>query len=315
MRIFHWCSSLFKNCGIGEFSINFNERIKQLFPDSEIGFSNRITITPREYDLLIVQYEPNLMKRKDIKLIKNFKSIKKTAFIHSKLTDYSIEKMFDSFICMNEGMIETKKEVFIHPCPGFESEKINEYEKEEVRKKNGIPLDCNVLGNFSMLSRHRELVRIVNVFRDSDKDTFLYINAATNSHSKENDLMIREIEKTMNKDKVIIDFNFNSNVSRNKIMQSCNFLWCFSRAVSNYSSASISDMYCSGTTLFYNETNGHKHIDGLPGAYKISTLNPDLFADTLSIIIKRETYDKSDSSRISWENSFGNLLESNGTKR
>lgn len=271
MIIMHLSGTAYTNCGIGSFSINFHETLESLFDDkhNKLFFCDKFSLARNfpKPDVLIYHHEFSFEKAGLSRVVNEIKAKKKIAFIHSgcRRKKGDVLEIPDAYICMNQGMIETEKKIFISPCPGYHESLVD---RKKLRKKLGLKVDDYIIGTFSMISPVRNTVEIGSeILKMAKKNNFnnVKILIVSPSHqSKEfNDTIGSEEARLLrfqerSEGKVIFKNMFSTCSRRLEYMQACDVIWCYSSVTGmRYASASCSDMYCSGTRLILNKCCQH----------------------------------------------------------
>lgn len=299
MRILHVCSSKYKNCGIGFFSCNFNSIIKERVRGSNVTFSNKAE--HGKYDALIVHHEYSIFSKKIIKGLSEIECNNRILFAHSPIQNpgsYAI-RHFDKFISMKDDMVNTAAPKLVDVCPGYMPKRKLPGFREKLGVRGKI-----VIGNFSMASSQRKLYEIVYQIINNTSNILIYLNCPPNTFDQRNTKEILGLVESIGSDRIIIDKSFKNADARYAAMRECDLLWCFSSIENgNYSSASVSDMYVSGSHLVVNSCKQHSHVEELPNCTSFETFDPVLFGKALSV----KDFQIEQPVDLSWKNSFKDL--------
>lgn len=314
--ILHSSKTVFKPCGIGNFSRSLNDRLIELDIKSILWGD---TLHPRMhlFGLVLIQHEYAFIKERDISLLSKL-GIPVVFFVHSKPNRKFkiIDNIASGFIGMCKTMAPTNKPFFYWPHPGFYKE-INREKARHSFEINGLKAkDYNkVVGTCGFANKARRFEMILpELCKHAREQNWLVIIHAPKHNKFESNQghqsTVSVLEKLQERfsNNLVVQTEFLPFVQVNEILQVCDVVFCWTDTPSiPYASGVASDLYCSGTKLVICDKLQHSAVIGREN---VVATEPDLFAfiDKLTREIMKEPT-RHDGSDLSWRKSFIGIKE------
>jgi hypothetical protein len=311
------CGSIGQRCGIYTYSQRLEKYLNKNDIDT-IMFDERIPKGMGKADIINIQYEPGMCQPQKLNMLLN--RFKKKPIVatthHSGIIDNFYDRI-DGLIFHDETQVRTNPihgppwDHIIIPHPALIYPK---KDKNELRKKYGLPIDKKILGTAGFIcGTGKELdFMLDNLLGKINSKEFIYFPT---SNWKAGDMgltkLINSIAKKYNReDNFKLDTEFVPPEVLNEKMQCCDFMFSWNNSVAPGSNSGVAmDMLGAHVRVIVKDVPHYHTPAMIPGVLTGRQSIPDFAFDTIKAFRKEDLTQVPKIDDYSWDKLIHKYIE------
>lgn len=260
-------------------------------------------------DLLLIQHHEELLTDDDVRAMCAQVDCPVVLFAHSSGIDGLLDGVH-GVLAMSEGLLPVGGPPALYfPHPAWVSERLAD--RGALRDEFGLPDIGRILGFSGFLKFDRELPALLTDILPTARELGWHVQLLTSPWRLDSPGLLDDLAALADSHPGVL-----SHVHRhldkwelNRRLQSCDLLWCWTRAPSQpYASGVASRLYASGTRVVAATKRQHDHILGLPNV-RSGGVRRDEFVDTLRAELAGCTGRRHDPLPVSWHHHAGRIAD------